>query len=402
MRHVAAAVEIGTSKVVAIIAEGKANGEFDILGWNSQSHRGIRRGVILDPANLQEAMAKALHEAENQAHHKVKELYIGVPGCFIKSFTAQQEVFLSDKDKRIETHNVDELILRAEEFDKPLDWMVIHRVPCYFKLDDNPKMIVDPVGSKAKKMNGVISFVMANGEFMEDMQELAEAEGYSVKGFIATCLGEGLMLIEAEERDKTAILLDIGYYNTDVTVFKGDGIILHESIPLGGAHITSDLSCAFRLSVEQSEVIKRRHVFGLDTAADDMGGMEVEIQGKIVRVSDNFIQHVIECRVEEIAASVKNILRRKDARIPQRTMVYMAGGGIGLMRGAREFMTNALDHPVRVLTPKSAHMNSPVYAGALGTVDLSLIDPEQPENNSPTVMKGVKGAFKKISDFFFE
>jgi len=377
MKHMAVAIELGTSKVVVLIGTKTRYGDIELLGSGVCPYAGYRNQQWIAPEELETALATAIRDAEQQAHRKVKELYVGIPGDFIQSVCRRGVIPIQAKDHRVTHGDIDLVMEDAEDFPKLPEYIIVHRYPFLFRLDEQESLEF-PIGMRGSQLEAEVCFTLAKHHFMEDMKRIMNRLGIRIKEFLPAPLGEGLHLIPYEQRDKGAVLIDMGYLTTDVSMFEGDALVYHDTIPLGGAHLTSDLAIALHLPMEQAEQLKRQYVFGLDTSVstDDSGfDMLIKDGDQTVRISMQDVQNVIEARMEEIALMVKQSIQHSKRYDHLQKNVILTGGGVALMRGSREFLSRILEMPVTIATPKVLGFNHPTLSNAFGILDFALADP---------------------------
>ena len=219
--------------------------------------------------------------------------------------------------------------------------------------------------------------------------------GVAILGFLSPTLGESLLLLSIEERDRVALLVDVGYLNTEVSVVEGDAITYHAMLPLGGGQITADLCEELRIPMRAAEQIKRRYVFNPDEFDQDAYAEVAGANGERLSFPREYIRRPLEKSMDELCDMIDLTLKNDAAGLlGPRSQVFLTGGGIALMRGGREYLATKLGHPVKVPVAKSARMNSPVYASALGLVDLIFDSIEQQGPKEAGGIKKLRGLFK--------
>ncbi|MGI6161992.1 MAG: cell division FtsA domain-containing protein [Christensenellales bacterium] len=371
MKQTAAIVEFGTSKIVCAIGESKNIDAFDVTGLGICSYAGLNHKQWRQPHLLESALSKAIADAEDQAGRKVKQVYVNVPGPFVDVTLNAAKKEIENKDRRVTVDDVEDLIKEAERIFVPERMEIIHRCPVWFSGDNNRRDI-DPVGMRTLQLTGNVSFVMAEKSYMRDMAQLFEKLGIEILMFIATPLSECLMIIPTEDRDNLAIMVDVGYYSTDVSAVQGDGIIRYKSFDVGGAHFAADISQILGITPMEAEQLKRRYVFGLETSS--INGYEVvkSHDGRAKMYPHATVQQVMDARMEELSLIIDGIISKWSLSLTSQTKLYLTGGGIAMMRGAKEVLENIVNLQVRtpkIVTPK---INAPNYYSVLGMMDFAF------------------------------
>lgn len=390
MRQTLTVLDFGTSKIVALVAETSGRQRCDIIGAGTVSYDGFSGRQWNDPAKLNEAIAAAVHEAEEQSRiAKIRDVHVGVPGEFCKVRTAEITVPLQGADPQVTDRDIRELMERArEEMDPALMNYVIYSSPAWFTVDDGKKSVA-PVGIRGHELRGMISFVIADAFFMEDVNARLESMGIHVSGFMPSDVGQAMLYISGEERDRTAVLVDVGYLNTDVMVVEGDTITYLKTIPIGGGHIAADLCYGLEITLNSAEQIKRAYVYGLSTGSSTFDGTTVEGESKTFTYEE--VGKVLEPRADEICDAVKDAIKESGVRLGNWSPVYLTGGGLILNKGGKDLLSAKLDKPVKKFPNKAVKLSNPSYSSALGLLDLliSTFDNERARG-------GVSGFFRSL------
>ena len=395
MKTQVAAMDFGTSKIVTLIAQSGGVNRCDIIGSGTVPYDGFAEGDWNTPEQLARVARDSISAAELEANSKVREIYVGVPGEFVHVRTGEAEITLPEAGEISEedVNRVQDAV--AEELKiADLGGYVMHRSPAWFIVDDGKKTMM-PLGAHGERLRAQVSFVVAEPVFVEDMKNLLGGMGITILGFLSPTLGESLLLLSLEDRDRAAMLVDVGYLNTEVSVIEGDAITYHAMLPLGGGQITADLCEELRIPMRAAEQIKRRYVFNPDEFDQDAYSEVVGAGGERLSFPREYVKRPVEKSVDELCDMIDLTLKNDAAALlGPRSQVFLTGGGIALMRGGREYLAAKIGRPVKVPVAKSAKMNSPVYASALGLVDLIFDSIEQ---QSPKVGGGIKkfkGLFK--------
>ncbi len=393
MKNVTAAIEFGTSKVMCVIGREKSIGRFEVLGAGEARYEGIKNGRWRKPSHVDEAVAKALSLAEHKARKRVKEVYVGVPGSFCKVFCC--EGYTEVTDGVVSVKDIESLIDDAESRLDDIRYTVVSSTPVYFVLDDGNHYI-DVVGSKARELRGLISFVYASNDFISQVTDVMEGLNVKLRAFIPEVLAESLFLVPTEERDCSAVLLNVGYYDTNVTVVYGDAIVYNKTVHAGGMHIASDLSIVMNMEVEAAEQIKKRFSFGLENNGTKLYDYAKLKNGRLEKYSHATISEVVDARVEQICQLVYDALQNSPLNIARRTRIYLSGGGLAMMRGSRDALQNYLKRQVRVSMVEAPQLATPNYYVALALLDYVF------ETDYLGEGRNKKSLFGRLSDKMFD
>ena len=370
MKTTVTAIDFGTSKIVALVAETSGRQRCDIVGAGTVIYDGYMEGRWNAPEQLNDAIAEALHAAEYQSHARIKEVYVGVPGDFSTVRTVEVKVDLQGADPRVTERDINTLFEKAVEELGEIRGSIIHRSPAWFIVDEGKKTL-EPMGMRGYELRGMISFVIADQFFLEDVQERFRSLGVAVNGCLSTPVGQAMLFVPDEERDRAAVLVDIGYLTTEVMIVQGDAIISLTNIPMGGGHIAADLAYGLEVPLSTAENIKRAFVYGLSAGQSTFEGTDQAGSNKTFTREQ--VEKVIEPRAEEICEAVRDAIISSGAKLGKWSPVYLTGGGLAINRGGREFLAAKMERTVRELPRKAVKLSSPAYSSALGLLDL-LID----------------------------
>lgn len=366
MGNVTAAIEFGTSKIICIIGRGKSIGRFEALGSGSARYEGIKGGGWLRREKVEDAVLKALYTAEKKARKRVKEAYIGVPGTFCR--VVCQEGYASVDSGVVTDADIEKFISYAEDYYSDPNYIAVSAVPVYFILDDGERYI-DVIGSSTAELRGKVSLIFMKRRFAEDIGEMMENSGIKIKGFIPEILAESLFLVPVEERDASAVLLDIGFFDTNVTVVYGDAIVYNKTIHAGGMHFTNDLSLVMNINVDLAEQIKKQYSFGLENSGTKLYDYARPKEGKVERFNHSLVSEIIDARAEHLCEIINEVFEHSPISIARRTRVFLTGGGIAMMKGAKEMLEQQLKRQVRIARVEAPQLSTPNYYTALALLD---------------------------------
>lgn len=369
MKNTVTAIDFGTSKIVALVGETNGRQGCDIIGAGFAGYAGFADGQWNDPAVLNDAIGKAVHEAEQQGRVRIKEVSVGVPGEFSRVYTVEARLDLQGADPHVTERNIEDLFRVAVDELGPVRGVIIHRSPAWFMVDEGKKTL-EPMGMRGSSLRALVSFVVADQFFLDDVSERFRAMNIMVNSFFSTPVGQAMLFIPDDERDHVALLIDVGYLNTEVMAVEGDALIFHQVIPMGGGNIAADLAYGLDIPLESAENIKKAYVFGVSAGEDSF--TETDRDGINKTFTREEVANVLEPRVEEIAEAVRDAVKASGVRLTSWSVAYLTGGGLAINRGAREYLSGILDRPVRDLPRKTGKMSSPIYTSALGVLDVTI------------------------------
>lgn len=394
MKSTIAAIDFGTSKIVTLLAEISGGQRCDIIGAFSQAYDGFMDGEWNNPAALNDAIKTAVMSAEQQAKRKIREINVGVPGEFTRVYAVETSVDVQGADPVVTARHVERIFQQADKQLSPVRGIVIHRSPAWFMVDGGKK-VLEPVGLKGHELKALVSFVVADNFFLDDVLARMRDLNLTVSGFFSSSTGEAMLYLPQEERDRTAILIDVGYLCTDVMAVEGDAVIFQKTLPVGGGHITVDVASGLQINMEQAEQIKREYVYGISTITQSYTATAVE-NTKSQTFTQDQVAEVLEPRVDEIADMIKECIDESGIKLGNWSNVYLTGGGLCLNRGGKDYLSARLSRPVRDTAKRTVKLASPVYASAMGLLDLIADTIEASTTPAGGLGGGVKEFFKSL------
>lgn len=391
MKKATAVVDFGTSKVLVLLAEESAYQKVTITSAGMAQYDGFMNGEWNNPGSVDDAIASALEAAESKVGGHIKEVYVGVPGEFVRVYVIESSVALQGADPKVTSADVEKLQRQATEMlDRPTG-VIIHRSPAWFKVDGGPKTL-EPVDQKGSMLEGMIGFVLADQFFINDVTERLKAQKIEVKGFFSTSVGEAMQMVPFDERDRTAILVDVGYLSTEVMAVEGDALIWQKVLPIGGAHITLDLTYGLEKPFDMCEKIKRAYAFNAPK------NTQIEVQGEngqIESFSCEQVSEIIDARADEMLEMIDEAIKMSGIRLGNWSNVYFTGGGLMPMNGARVYASGKLSRNVREAATKTVKLRpAQIYASGSGLLELVYNTIEQEEADE-SLFERIKRMFSR-------
>ncbi|MCL4514340.1 MAG: cell division protein FtsA [Firmicutes bacterium] len=380
-RRFVSGLDIGTTKVCAIIAEERSPGELEIVGVGTSPSTGLRKGIIIDLDKTVQAIQVAVQRAEHMAGVRMDQVFVCVAGGHIAALNSNGVVAVTRPDKEITDLDVERAIEAAKAVTIPSEREILHVLPRDFMVDGCPG-IKDPVGMAGLRLEVSVHIVTGSVTALQNVVKCVQRAGLDVADVVIQPLAAGEAVLTDEEKDLGAILVDIGGGTTDLAVFH-EGSVWHTAvIPVGGNHITSDLAFGLRVPLARAEELKVQsgHALAekLDTrllvasAAVMDGGSGGPMSARPGDSDRQTMSSIIRPRVEEIFQLVRQEVDRAQhpSLVPSGVVIT---GGTGLLGGVAEVATQILDLPVRIGVPERVGglvdvVKSPIYATAVGLV----------------------------------
>jgi len=374
-KNLVVGLDIGTSKIVCIVAEVAPEGSLDVIGMGSHPSRGLRRGVVVNIESTVNAIQRALEEAELMADCKIREVYTGIAGSHIKSFNSHGMVAI--KDKEIGQMDVDRVVETARAVNIPMDQQILHTIPQEFVVDGQED-VRDPLGMSAIRLEVKVHIVTGAVSAAQNIIKCVRRCGLEVADLVLQPLASAMAVLTEDEKELGVCLVDIGGGTTDIAVFTGGAIRHTAVIAVAGDQVNNDIAVALRTPPKEAEDLKIRHGCALRQLADAREMIEVPgIGDRPPRtLSRQTLAEFIEPRMEELYSLVQAELRRSGFEELLSSGIVITGGTAG-MQGMAELGEEVFHLPVRVGYPRyrgglAEVMHNPRYATAVGLLMAGL------------------------------
>ena len=389
-------LDIGTSKIVCIVAEVQPEGTLEIIGMGSHPSKGLRRGVVVNIEHTVNAIQRALEEAELMADCKIREVHTGIAGNHIKSFNSHGMVAI--KDKEIGQIDVERVIDTARAINIPMDQQILHTIPQEFVVDGQED-VKDPLGMSAVRLEVRVHMVTGAVSAAQNIVKCVRRCGIEVADLVLQPLASAMAALTEYEKELGVCLVDIGGGTTDIAVFT-NGAIRHTAvIPVAGDQVNNDIAVALRTPPKEAEDLKIRHGCALRQLADARDMIEVPGVGDrpAKTLSRQTLAEFIEPRMEELYSLVQAELRRSGFEELLSSGIVITGGSAA-MPGMVELGEEVFHMPVRLGYPRyegglSEVMRNPRYATGVG---LLLAGLEARGREAPAKLGA--GSFKDLLD----
>ncbi|WP_255988400.1 cell division protein FtsA [Chitinolyticbacter albus] len=370
-------LDIGTAKVVAVVAEIQDDGKLNVVGLGSAVSRGLKRGVVVDIEKTVGAIQSALGEAELMADCKIREVFTGIAGSHIKGLNSHGMVAI--KDKEVTQADMTRVIETASAVNIPTDHQVLHILAQEYVIDGQED-VKEPLGMSGVRLEVRVHIVSGAVSAVQNITKCVRRCGLEISEVILQPLASAYAVLTEDEKALGVCLVDIGGGTTDIAVFI-DGAIRHTAvIPIAGDQVTNDIAMALRTPTGEAESIKLQHGVALRHMTDPQAMIEVPGVGErgSRQMSRHTLAEVIEPRIEELYGLVQAELRRAGFEDRLSSGIVITGGA-ALMPGMVELGEEIFHMPVRLGTPKyvgglAEVVKNPRYSTAVG---LLLIAKEQ-------------------------
>ncbi|HWQ37453.1 MAG TPA: cell division protein FtsA [Burkholderiales bacterium] len=395
-------LDIGTSKVAAVVAEVNGEGGFEVMGMGSAPSRGLKKGVVVNIESTVNSIQRALEEAELMADTKIREVLTGIAGSHIKSFNSHGMVAI--KDREVSQADVDRVVETAKAIPIPTDQQILHVLNQEFVIDGQED-VREPLGMSGVRLEVKVHIVTGAVSAAQNIVKCVRRCGLEVADLVLQPLASAVAVLSDDERDLGVCLADIGGGTTDIAVFT-QGAIRHTAvIPIAGDQITNDIAMALRTPTKEAEEIKRRHGCALRELADPQEMIEVPGVGDRGprKLSRQTLAEVIEPRVEELYSLIQAELRRSGFEELLSSGIVITGGSAA-MQGMVELGEEVFHMPVRLGLPSysgalSEVIRNPRYSTAIGLL-MAGVQQRQRQHIAKMQSGSVKQIFERMRRWF--
>ncbi|MCQ2387756.1 MAG: pilus assembly protein PilM [Clostridia bacterium] len=360
-----AILDVGSSKISAVISERGVNKTFNIKARKDFNYDGFVDGVFLDEENLKRILASASEFIIKMSSDNVDTVYVGVPGAFSEVVVKDSQITFSKRtkisDKDVERLFESAFIVRSEKR------TLINHSAIVYELDDL-RMLANPVDCYSEVLKGKLSFVMCDNYFIETIKSALLNVGIPKIDFVSTPLAEAMYLIDNETRDRIVILIDIGYISTSFSLIQGDGILYQSSFSYGGGYITGAITEKFDIDFADAEILKRK--VSLSKVSDNSFDLVSSGNGEYYGAEN--VRSIIKRSLDKLCDEIDNCKKNSGFIIPDSVPIYITGGGISYIRGAKERLADRFGTMVEILSPKIPLMEKPTESSVLSLLDLTF------------------------------
>ncbi len=385
MERTIVALDIGTTKVCALVAEvgPPPDNLMRIVGVGTVPSKGLRKGVVVNVGEVSTAITEALHKAERTSGYDIASAYVGLAGSHVDSVNSHGVVAISRGEKGIRPVDVERALEAARAIDIPHNREILHIIPRSFTVD-GADGVRDPIGMQAYRLEVEAHIVTGSTSSIRNLIKCVQNAGLQIDALVLEPLASGETVLTEIEREMGVVLIDIGGGTTDIAIFI-EGSIWHAVVlPIGGEQITNDVAIGLRTPFDAAEQIKLKYGHALPEMVMPEERVEVTTFGGdgVSEVSREFLAEIIEARTEEILEIVLKEIKRSgyDGLLPAGVVLT---GGTSELPGIRELARDVLGLPARTGTPQNLRglvdtLQSPAFATSVGLLEWGIKHDDQP------------------------
>jgi cell division protein FtsA len=402
-RNLLVGLDIGTSKVVAIVGEIKPDGALEIIGIGSHPSRGLKKGVVVNIESTVQSIQRAVEEAELMAGCEIHSVYAGIAGSHVRSLNSHGIVAI--KDKEVVQGDVERVIDAAKAVAIPADQKILHVLPQEYIIDSQ-EGIRDPIGMSGVRLEAKVHIVTGADSAAQNIVKCVQRCGLAVDDIVLEQLASSYAVLTEDEKDLGVCVVDIGGGTTDIAVFGGGAIRHTAVIPIAGDQVTNDIAVSMRTPTQYAEDIKIKYACALSQLANPDETIEVPSVGDRPprRLARQTLAEIVEPRYEELFGLIRDELRRAGLEEQVATGIVLTGGS-AKMEGAIELAEEVFHMPVRLGIPQyvsglTAVVSNPIHATGVGLLLYAKGNLDAQRTEAPLLAGGMKNIFERMKAWF--
>ncbi len=395
-------LDIGTSKVVAIVGEVTPEGDIEVIGIGTHPSRGLKRGVVVNIESTVNSIQRAVEEAELMSGCEIHSVYAGIAGSHVRSLNSHGIVAI--RDKEVTQGDVDRVIDAARAVAIPADQKILHILPQEFVID-HQEGIKEPVGMSGVRLEARVHMVTGADSAAQNIVKCVQRCGLQVDDIVLEQLASSHSVLTEDEKELGACLVDIGGGTTDIAIFCGGAIQHTAVIPIAGDQVTNDIAVSMRTPTQYAEDIKIKYACALSQLANPDETIEVPSVGDRPprRLARQTLAEIVEPRYEELFQLIADELRRSGFEELVAAGIVITGG-TAKMEGAVELAEEVFHMPVRLGAPQYVKglvdvVRNPIHATGVGLLLYGQEEHERRAAETP-VTGGLKDILERMKAWF--
>lgn len=401
-RQLIVGLDIGTSKVVALVGEIAADNGIEVIGIGSQPSRGLKKGVVVDIESTVQSIQRAVEEAELMAGCEIHSVFAGIAGSHVRSLNSHGVVAI--RDREVGAVDVENVIDAAKAVAIPADQKILHVLPQEYVIDGQ-EGIRAPIGMSGVRLEAKVHIVTGADSAAQNIEKCIQRCGLSVDDVVLEQLASSFAVLTEDEKELGVCLVDIGGGTTDIAVFS-QGAIRHTAvIPIAGDQVTNDIAVSMRTPTQYAEDIKIRYACALSQLANPDESIEVPSVGDrpARRLARQTLAEIVEPRYEELFGLIRDELRRSGFEEVIAAGIVLTGGS-AKMEGAIELAEEIFHVPVRLGVPAGVKgladvISNPIYSTGVGLL-LYARDNALPGNRGRSLGGQAKTMLERMKSWF--
>ena len=401
-RAIIVGLDIGTSKVVAIVGELQDDNQIEVIGFGSHPSKGLKKGVVVNIESTVISIQRAIEEAELMAECDIHQVYAGIAGSHVRSLNSHGIVAI--RDREVTQSDVDRVIDAARAVAIPADQRILHVLPQEFIIDGQ-EGIREPIGMSGVRLEARVHMVTGAASAAQNIVKCIQRCGLEVEDIVLEQLASSFAVLTDDEKELGICLVDIGGGTTDIAVFN-NGAIRHTAvIPIAGDQVTNDIAISMRTPTQYAEEIKIKYACALSQLANLDETIEVPSVGDRPprRLARQTLAEVVEPRYEELFGLIRDELRRSGFEDMVAAGIVLTGGS-AKMEGAVELAEEVFHMPVRLGVPQHVRglgdvVRNPIHSTGVGLLVYGRSKAERAAEEMP-VGAGIRDVWGRMKSWF--
>lgn len=399
-------VDIGTTKIATVVGEVNNFEQIETICSTSYKCSGLKKGKIINEEEISLSLAKTIKDAEDETNLKINSAYVTIPGKYVTIVQNSITKEARDKYSGISIRDVQNAIMQVKDIEIPEGKTLIDIVPDKVVLD-NGTVVTDPVGSLSSSFTISAQIILADKDYVRQLNSIFKKAGLEVDGIVPITLAERNLILDKNELHDNIAIIDVGAENTDIGVFEGSTFIYTNSIPLGGENITNDIAVVLNIAHEEASKLKRQYGLALKSFIDNDNDIILNTckdnnKNKIIKSSE--LIEIIEARIEEIFLIINKDLTNQGIKSRINNVILTGQGIVNISKSDVAGKIN-LNIPVKISTGRLIGTTKPAYRTSYALVRYIASRPFTKTVSSSIDTKSneniLKNIFERIKEFFY-
>ena len=399
-------VDIGTTKIATVVGEVNNFEQIETICSTSYKCSGLKKGKIINEEEISLSLEKTIKDAEDETNLKINSAYVTIPGKYVT--IVQNSITKDAKDRYagISIRDVQNAIMQVKDIEIPDGKTLIDIVPDKVILD-NGTIVTDPVGSLSSKFTISAQIILADKDYVRQLNNIFKRAGLEIDGIVPITLAERNLILDKNELHDNIAIIDVGAENTDIGVFEGTTYMYTNSMPVGGENITNDIALVLNIEKEEADKLKRQYGLALKSFIDNDNDIILNTckdnnKNKIIKSSE--LIEIIEARIEDIFLIINRDLTNQGIKSRINNVILTGQGIVNISKSDVAGKIN-LNIPVKISTGRLIGATKPAYRTAYALVRYIASRPFTKTVSSSIDTKSnenvFKNIFERIKEFFY-
>ena len=399
-------IDIGTSKITTVVGEVNNFNQIETVCMSKAKCIGMKKAKIINENEVAMSIAKTINDAEEEANLRINSAYVTIPGKYVT--IVQNSITKEAKDRYagISIKDVQNAIMQVKDIEIPDGKTLIDIVPDKVILD-NGTIVTDPVGSLSSKFTISAQIILADKDYVRQLNNIFKRAGLEIDGIVPITLAERNLILDKNELHDNIAIIDVGAENTDIGVFEGTTYVYTNSMPVGGENITNDIALVLNIEKEEADKLKRQYGLALKSFIDNDNDIILNTckdnnKNKIIKSSE--LIEIIEARIEDMFLIINKDLTNKGIKSRINNVILTGQGIVNISKSDVAGKIN-LNIPVKISTGRLIGTTKPAYRTAYALVRYIASRPFTKTVSSSIDTKSnenvFKNIFERIKEFFY-